>query len=122
MGSKADEEEKLSSEQVDEFGVDEPPTERLSDIRKTVSIEDFETKQRLGQGAYGQVNLVSCIINDQDYALKILDKARVAKFDKVESVMREKDNMFELREHPNICSLELTFQDESSLFFLLEYC
>ena len=87
----------MSSSQVDEFGQDEPPVERLSDIKgKQVSIEDFETKQRLGQGAYGQVTLVSCFVNDEEYALKILDKGRVAKFDKIESVMREKDNMFEL--------------------------
>jgi hypothetical protein len=41
--------------------------------------------------------------------MKILDKTRVAKFDKVENVMRERDNMFSLADHPNIIRLELTF-------------
>lgn len=54
------------------------------------------------------------------YALKILDKMRVAKFDKVANVMREKDIMFDF-DHPNIARLEMTFQDANSLFFLLEY-
>lgn len=34
--------------------------------------------------------------------------------------MREKDIMFEF-DHPNIARLEMTFQDSTSLFFLLEY-
>ena len=67
------------------------------------------------------MNLVQCSINDEQYALKILDKGQVAKYDKVDSVMRERDNMFLLADHPNITRLEMTFQDEMSLFFLLEY-
>lgn len=74
----------------------------------------------LGDGSYGKVNLVKWNINDQQYALKILDKQRVVKYDKVESVKREKDIMFGF-DHPNITRLEMTFQDEASLFFLLEY-
>ena len=34
--------------------------------------------------------------------------------------MREKDIMFDF-DHPNITRLEMTFQDQASLFFLLEY-
>lgn len=52
--------------------------------------------------------------------MKILDKKRVAKYDKIANVMREKDIMFDL-EHPNIARLEKTFQDPDSLFFLMEY-
>lgn len=59
-------------------------------------------------------------MNKEEYALKILDKKRVAKFDKIESVMREKDIMFGF-DHPNITRLEVTFQDANSLFFVLEF-
>jgi len=49
-----------------------------------------------------------------------LDKKRVAKYDKIANVMREKDIMFGF-DHPNITRLEMTFQDPTSLFFLLEF-
>lgn len=75
----------------------------------------------MGNGAYATVNLVQCSINDEEYALKIVDKNHLQKHDKVESVMRERDNLFKLVDHPNIVRLELTFQDDESLFFLLEY-
>ncbi|CAI2358804.1 unnamed protein product [Moneuplotes crassus] len=93
---------------------------RLCDIVEEVTLKDFETIRFLGNGAYGKVNLVKCKINDKQYAMKILDKEKISKRDKVENVFREKDIMFEL-DHPNICKLECAFQNESSLFFVLEY-
>lgn len=79
--------------------------ERIKDIK----IDDLETLSKLGQGAYGQVNLVKCNFNQKFYALKVLDKMHVAKFNKIESVMRERDNLFLVAGHPNIIKLEATF-------------
>ena len=59
-------------------------------------------------------------MNGEKYALKILDKKQIGKYGKIESVMREKDIMFGF-DHPNITRLEMTFQDPTSLFFLLEF-
>jgi len=94
--------------------------ERISNIVQELSTDDFEMIRFLGDGAYGKVNLVKCKINSIEYALKILDKKRVAKYDKIANVMREKDIMFDL-DHPNVARLEMTFQDQASLFFLMEY-
>ena len=104
-----EEEEKLAN--TDEYGMG-PHEDRISSIKETVSIEDFETVRMLGKGAYGRVNLVKCTINEELYALKVVDKELVASKGKIESVMREKANMFELKEHPNICTLEMTFKND----------
>jgi hypothetical protein len=93
---------------------------RISAVAQDLKIDDFDMIRFLGDGAYGKVNLVKCRYNNLKYALKILDKKRIAKYDKVENVMREKDIMYEL-DHPNIARLEYTFQDQASLFFVMEY-
>lgn len=97
-----------------------PRAPRISTVVQELKIDDFDMIRFLGDGAYGKVNLVKCKFNGLEYALKILDKKRVAKYDKVENVMREKDIMYQL-DHPNIARLEYTFQDQASLFFIMEY-
>ena len=89
-------------------------SQRLWNIEEDISINDFESIKFLGNGAYGKVNLAKWKLNSKEYALKILNKARVQKYDKVENVFREKDIMFELN-HPNIWRLEWVFQDPASL-------
>ena len=55
------------------------------------------------------------------FALKVLVKDHIIKYDKIESVFRERDLGEQLRGHPNIVQFEATFQDEKNLYFLLEY-
>lgn len=117
--------DEVENEQFDNMVKEEekgmlPRPERISNIAQEISTDDFEMIRFLGDGSYGKVNLVKCKLNGIEYALKILDKKRVAKYDKIENVTRERDIMFDL-DHPNIARLEMTFQDQPSLFFLLEY-
>lgn len=98
---KESEEEKIDRQ----IGSDSEETARI----KEITIDDLDTVSKLGQGAYGVVNLVKCGFNGKMYALKVLDKMRVAKFNKIESVMRERDNLFMVNNHPNIMKLESTF-------------
>ena len=55
----------------------------------------------LGQGAYGQVELVVKKNTGVKYALKVLEKDHILKYDKIESVFRERDLGQELSGHPN---------------------
>jgi len=55
----------------------------------------------LGQGAYGQVELVAKKISGVKYALKVLEKDHILKYDKIDSVFRERDLGQELSGHPN---------------------
>lgn len=43
------------------------------------------------------------------------------RYDKIDSVFRERNICEELSGHPNIVRFEATFQDEDNLYFLLEY-
>ena len=47
----------------------------------------------LGKGAFGHVNLVQKIddVTEKLYALKVLSKEHIIKYDKVEAVFRERD-------------------------------
>ena len=121
FGSLLEEQEKAAEE--DEAGeVPDRPgrlSERLSKLQQMISINDFEMLSPLGDGAYGKVLLVRNKQYQTNYALKIVEKAKVVKVGKVEHVHRERDIMLQL-EHTNIIRLECTFQDASSLFFLLE--
>ena len=51
----------------------------------------------LGKGAYGHVNLVQKTGDKgKQYALKVISKEHVIKYDKVESVFRERDILQEI--------------------------
>ncbi|KAH3123033.1 hypothetical protein KXW11_007533 [Aspergillus fumigatus] len=58
----------------------------------------------------------------KEYAIKILDKRHIIKEKKVKYVNIEKDTLNRLTEHPGIVRLYYTFQDERSLYFVLDLC
>ena len=58
----------------------------------------------------------------KEYAIKILDKRHIIKEKKVKYVNIEKDTLNRLTDHPGIVRLYYTFQDERSLYFVLDLC
>lgn len=60
--------------------------------------------------------------NGVKFALKKLDKGFILKYNKSEAVFRERDIGKELSDHCNVVEFYGTFQDEDSLYFLLDYC
>lgn len=56
----------------------------------------------------------------RDYAIKVLDKRHIIKENKVKYVTIEKDTLNRLGNHPGIVRLYYTFQDERSLYFVLD--
>ena len=86
-----------------------------------LSKDQFEFLQAIGQGAYGQVHLVRRKTTGVMYALKVLEKDHILKYDKVQAVFRERDIGLELSDHPNIVGFQGTFQDDENLYFLLQY-
>lgn len=56
----------------------------------------------------------------KEYAIKVLDKRHIIKEKKVKYVNIEKDTLNILGDHPGIVRLYYTFQDERSLYFVLD--
>lgn len=87
--------------------------------KKKLSITDFKITQTLGKGAFGKVVLAEH--KGKNYALKVLDKKFMEKYEKIHEVHTEKQ-ILSLLNHRNIIKLHSTFQDSKSLYFVLDYC
>lgn len=85
-------------------------------------VRDFSFGQTLGEGSYSTVVLATDRQTLKEYAIKILDKRHIIKEKKVKYVNIEKDTLNRLTEHPGVVRLYYTFQDERSLYFVLDLC
>lgn len=83
-------------------------------------VKDFNFGRTLGEGSYSTVMAASDRTSSKEYAIKILDKRHIIKEKKVKYVNIEKDTLNRLTEHPGIVRLYYTFQDERSLYFVLD--
>lgn len=88
-------------------------------IRRTV--QDFKFGRNLGEGSYSTVVLATDKVTNKQYAVKILDKRHIIKEKKVKYVNIEKHALNRLSNRMGIISLYFTFQDKTSLYFVLDY-
>lgn len=75
----------------------------------------------MGQGNFGKVYLVTHIIDNKQYALKILDKNEIFHKGEERHVMNERDILIENQKHPFVTSLYYSFQTKNELFLAMEY-
>jgi len=92
----------------------------LKAIKK--GVKDFIFGQTLGEGSYSTVLAAQDRQTLKDYAIKVLDKRHIIKEKKVKYVNIEKDTLNRLTDHPGVVRLYYTFQDERSLYFVLDLC
>lgn len=87
------------------------------------SRNDFDFESELGEGSYSTVMLARDNHTSKLYAIKVLDKRYIIKEKKVKYVNIEKDALNKLSkiDKKGIVHLFFTFQDESSLYFVLDY-
>ncbi|GAA5903047.1 PDK1 family serine/threonine-protein kinase [Sporobolomyces salmoneus] len=85
------------------------------------TVEDFEFGEVLGEGSYSTVTLVRTVHPPyRSYALKVLDKEHIKREKKTKYVLIERDTLKQLDGHPGVVRLYWTFQDEWSLYYVLE--
>lgn len=91
-------------------------------VRKEIKkgVKDFNYGRTLGEGSYSTVVCATDRQTGKDYAVKILDKRHIIKEKKVKYVNIEKDALNRLTDHPGVVRLYYTFQDQQSLFFVLD--
>lgn len=85
-------------------------------------VRDFNFGRVLGEGSYSSVYLATDRQTLKEYAVKVLEKRHIIKEKKIKYVNIEKDTLNRLTEHPGIVRLYYTFQDESSLYYVLDLC
>lgn len=90
----------------------------LRQVKK--GVRDFQFGQPLGEGSYSTVLLATDRQTLKEYAVKILDKKHIIKEKKIKYVNIEKDTLNRLIEHPGIVRLYYTFQDSTSLYYVLD--
>ncbi|KAI5862253.1 hypothetical protein GGS23DRAFT_605830 [Durotheca rogersii] len=85
-------------------------------------VRDFSFGRILGEGSYSTVYFATDRQTLKEYAIKVLEKKHIIKERKIKYVNIEKDTLNRLTEHPGIVRLYYTFQDESSLYYVLDLC
>lgn len=95
-----------------------PPVRTGRIIKK--GVKDFSFGRTLGEGSYSTVLAGTDRQTSREYAIKVLDKKHIIKEKKVKYVNIEKDTLNRLTDHPGVVKLYYTFQDERSLYFVLD--
>ncbi|KAK1459200.1 hypothetical protein CPAR01_06136 [Colletotrichum paranaense] len=85
-------------------------------------VRDFAFGRVLGEGSYSTVYLATDRQTLKEYAIKVLEKKHIIKEKKIKYVNIEKNTLNRLTEHPGIVRLYYTFQDEMSLYYVLDLC
>ncbi|KAL4483652.1 hypothetical protein ABPG72_006718 [Tetrahymena utriculariae] len=87
-----------------------------------ISINNFTLLKMIGEGAYAKVYLVRKLDNQKVYALKILKKKKIQELGQQHRVILEKDILANIESHPFIIKLHYSFQNDTKLFFALDFC
>lgn len=90
----------------------------LRSVKK--GVRDFAFGRTLGEGSYSTVLAATDRQTLREYAVKVLDKRHIIKEKKIKYVNIEKNTLNRLTEHPGIVRLYYTFQDEKSLYYVLD--
>ncbi|RCI14479.1 hypothetical protein L249_5976 [Ophiocordyceps polyrhachis-furcata BCC 54312] len=85
-------------------------------------VRDFSFGRILGEGSYSTVYLATDRQTLKEYAIKVLEKRHIIKEKKIKYVNIEKNTLNRLTEHQGIVRLYYTFQDETSLYYVLDLC
>jgi CRP-like cAMP-binding protein/tRNA A-37 threonylcarbamoyl transferase component Bud32 len=102
---------------INRLGKALPPV--VTTLNRDIRFKDLVKFRILGVGTFGKVWLVSHKRFGTPYALKMLNKREIIGHHQVEGVIREKNIMSSI-DHPFVVNLVSTFQDERSLYMLIE--
>ena len=83
---------------------------------------DFTVAGMLGQGSFAVVALVTRKSDGSNYALKMIDRSRIEKKDRMQALLVQERNVMHDLDHPFITSLCATFKTKLGLYMLLDYC
>lgn len=82
---------------------------------------DFIKIKNLGVGGFGSVDLLKHKGNGQLYAIKQMLKESIKRNKTQQIVARELQINYKIKKHPNIVNLLTHFEDEKSIYLVMEY-
>jgi len=88
--------------------------------KENVTLEDFEMLKVIGRGSFGKVMQVRKKDGNEIYAMKILKKKAIIQRNQVEHTQAER-KILESLKHPFLMTLRFAFQNETKLYFVLDY-
>ncbi|KAK0504969.1 kinase-like protein [Armillaria luteobubalina] len=96
-------------------------TSRAPSKSRGPTIEDFNVGETLGEGSYSTVLLATYLRTGQKYAIKTLDKNYLIRKQKMATALTEKNALLRLGSgHPGLVRMHFAFQDEWSLYFVID--
>ena len=95
-------------------------TKRIQLQNDAIRLEDLIYVRVIGQGTFGNVLLVKDRKEEVRYAIKVIDRWKVAEYNMYENIKCERDILLQL-DHPMLMKLVKTFKDENCIYFLCEY-
>lgn len=109
-------------EDIEEIEDSNYDSDDLANVKETkIGPASFMCLALLGQGSFGEVYLVQKKDTQEYYAMKVLDKTRIAKQNIFKYVFAER-NVLTIVNCPFIVRLNYAFQTNEKLFLLLDYC
>jgi serine/threonine protein kinase len=83
-------------------------------------LTDLDLLETIGTGTFARVRLARSVVDRKYYALKMVKKSRVVKFHQLEHLQNEVKILSRIR-CPYVPELFAVFQDDVSLYILIEY-
>ena len=96
------------------------PPSVLKGLEPEPKITDFTLLSEIGEGSFGRVLLVQHNLTQAQYAVKAIDKRNKDNIDEKEYFRREAEIMYRIH-HPNVVKLFGHFEDNTYLYFIMEY-
>jgi len=87
---------------------------------KKLMFDDFTVLKTVGQGAYGKVFQVRCKLNNQIYAMKVMNKRFLLDENAVHYTKSERDVMIQMR-HPFIIDMYCAIQTPERVGFIMKF-
>ncbi len=94
--------------------------EKAAPAAKKITVADFEDVATIGRGAFAEVKVVRKKDDGHIYAMKIMSKKEMLRKKQVEHIRAERD-VLALIDSPWVVNLRYSFQDEKSLYLVMEF-
>merc|ERR1719192_3113079 len=93
----------------------------LRERRKKMTVEDFKTVKVIGRGAFGEVRVVRKADDGKVFAMKTMRKKDMIDKNQVSHIRAER-NLLAAADNPWLVKLLYSFQDDTWLYLVMEYC